>query len=94
VRAPDRVHHLLRVLRIALVDRDDRAVVEAAGLRQVVVHDVRDDHLEQGQEEAFGGLASGPSSVAVRPTTIDWSIAFLRSVIAVTVSAGNGSTGV
>ena len=30
VRAPDRVHHLLRVLRVALVDRDDRAVVEDA----------------------------------------------------------------
>ncbi len=57
VGAPDGVHHLLRVLGVLLVDRDDRAVVEAARLGQVVVHDVRDDDLQQRQEEPLGGPA-------------------------------------
>ena len=38
--APDRVHHLARVARERLADRDDAEVVERAGDRQVVVDDL------------------------------------------------------
>src|SRR6266545_2958812 len=43
-QAPDRVHHLLRVSRERLADRDDAAVVERACDRQVVVDDLRHAH--------------------------------------------------
>ena len=55
--APDRVHDLLCVLRVALADRHDHAVVEHAGGRHVVVDDVRDQHPQERQEDPLGGLA-------------------------------------
>ncbi len=54
---PDRVHHLLRVLRITLLDGDDAAVVEHPRLRQVIIDDLGDHHPDQRQEDPFGGLA-------------------------------------
>ncbi len=57
VGAPDGVHHLLCVLRVALTDRHDQTVVEDAGGRHVVVDDVRDQDLGEWQEDPLGGLA-------------------------------------
>ncbi len=47
---PDPVHHLARVLRVALVDRHDHEVVEHALERHVVVHDLR-EHLPHQRQE-------------------------------------------
>ena len=42
---------------IGLADRDDAAVVEGAGDRQVVVDELGQRRAQRGQEEALGGLA-------------------------------------
>src|SRR6185436_6485691 len=54
--APDCVHHLARVPREALADREDDAVVERAGGRQVVVDDLGDAHADRRQEDPFRRL--------------------------------------
>ena len=55
--APERVHHLARLARIALLDRDDDEVVEHALGRHVHVHDLGQEEANDGQEDALGGLA-------------------------------------
>ena len=56
-RAPDRVHHLLGVLRVALLDAHDHAVVKDARDGQVVVDDLGHGHPDERQEDALGRLA-------------------------------------
>ena len=70
--APDRVHHLARVAGERLADRDDAAVVEGAGERQVVV-----DELGQRRADRRAGRCARSPCRATRPrpaaapTTID-----------------------
>src|SRR6476659_8033721 len=54
---PQRVHHLRRVAGELLADRDDAAVVEDAGDRQVVVDDLRQGRAHRGQEDPLRRLA-------------------------------------
>ena len=54
---PDGVHDLLCLAGEGLADRDDRAVVERAGDRQVVVDDLRHGHPHGRQEDPLGRLA-------------------------------------
>ena len=54
--APDRVHHLARVAGERLADRDDHAVVEGAGDREVVVDDLGHGHADGRQEDPLGRL--------------------------------------
>ena len=51
------MHHLARVAGIRLADRDDRAVVERARDRQVVVDDLGHGHPDRRQEDPLGRLA-------------------------------------
>ena len=55
-RAPDRMHHPPRLEGVLLLDLHERAVVEHAADRQGVIDDVRDEHAQQRQENALGGL--------------------------------------
>ncbi len=54
---PDRVHDLAGLPRVALADRDDRAVMEGARDRQVVVDDLRHGGPDRRQEDPLGRLA-------------------------------------
>jgi hypothetical protein len=54
--SPDRVHHLPRVTREALADRDDHAVVEGARRRQVVVDDLGHAHANRREEDPLRRL--------------------------------------
>ena len=73
---------------------DDHAVVEAAGLGQVVVDDVGHGHLDQRQEDALGGLADPgrPPAAGARRRSTGSSGSRCRIVMQSTVRAGNGST--
>ncbi len=55
--APERLHDLARLARIALPDRDDDHVVEHALGRHVHVHDLGEHQPHDRQEDALGGLA-------------------------------------
>src|SRR3954469_24784814 len=54
---PERVHDLRRVARELLADRDEAAVVEDAGDRQVVVDDLGQGRAHGGQEDPLRRLA-------------------------------------
>jgi hypothetical protein len=56
-RPPQGVHDLAGLHRIALLDRYQHTVVEAALLGQVHVHHLGQSEAEEGQEQAFCGLA-------------------------------------
>jgi hypothetical protein len=60
VRAPDRVHHLVRVFGIALLDRDDEAVVEHTRFRHMHVDDVGYQDADEGQEDALCRVPDRP----------------------------------
>ena len=55
--APQRVHHLVRLPRILLLDRDEHQVVKDPFGRHVVVDDLGNRQLEQRKEDSLGGVA-------------------------------------
>jgi hypothetical protein len=55
--APERVHHLVGVSRILLVDRHEYEVVEDSLGRHVIVDDFRDGELQQRKKDSLGRVS-------------------------------------